>query len=254
MGRIDDMNVQPFSCTYLPSSHVNETQIELSYRSMDGDQRQRVASEFGMLMASVAILGSHGGFSGDQFHPCDSNVVVRDTESGSGDFAWSFAHSNVGSELVTTLENLAHGLHFRDRDLNGVKIWTALTAPSRDPKPRLINCYQPFPFEYLYDVMSPTVVVEVEYLERQDAQRMQVCRSVFDAWYAIAAASGFADDEFRPSGEVAILVENELQITSVGMQVVYERAQVGKSGFNVLTNTLTHFHCSIARLESVEIA
>jgi len=83
---------------------------------------------------------------------------------------------------------------------------------------------------------------------------MQVCRGAFDAWYAVAAAGGFADEEFRPSGEVAIFIENELQITSIGMQVVYERAQVGKSGFNVLTNMLTHFHSSVARLERVEIA
>jgi hypothetical protein len=101
--------------------------------------------------------------------------------------------------------------------------------------------------------MSPTVVVDVEFLDRQDPQKIEVFRSVFDAWYAVAGSGGFADDEFLPSGEVAIFTENELQVTSVGMQVVYEGAQVGESGFNVLTNTLIHFHGSIAPLERVEI-
>lgn len=249
------MNVRPFSCAYLRAERANETRIELGYRSTDRGQRERTAREFGALMTSIALVGSHGGFSGDQFHPRDSNVVLRDAgDAESGDLAWSFAHSNVGSGLVIALENLAHGLHFRDRDLIGAKIWTALSGQSHGLVTRAIKCYQPVPFEYLYDVMSPTVVVDVEFLDRQEAQRMQVCRGAFDAWYAVAAAGGFADEEFRPSGEVAIFIENELQITSIGMQVVYERAQVGKSGFNVLTNMLTHFHSSVARLERVEIA
>lgn len=248
------MNVRPFSCAYLPALRVNETRIELGYRSADEGQRARTASEFGALMLSMAHVGSHGGFSGDQFHPRDSNVAVRDAVAGSGEFAWSFVHSNVGSELVIALENLAHALHFRDRDLDGVKIWTALSAQSQGLMPRAMKRYQPVPFEYLYEVVSPTVVVDVEFSDRQDVQRMQVCRDAFDAWYAVAAAGGFADEEFRPSGETAIFIENELQITSIGMQVVYARAQVGESGFNVLTNVLTHLHCSVARLELVEIA
>lgn len=255
MEPIGDMSDQPFSCAYLPASRVNETRIELSYRSTERDQRERAANEFGALMMSIAHVGSHGGFSGDRFHPRDSNVTVREAVAGSSEFSWSFAHANVGSGLVIALENLAHGLHFRDRDLNGVKVWTALSGQSHDGRmPPSIKCYQPVPFEYLYDVKSPTVVVDVEYLDRQEAQRLQVCRGAFDAWYAVAAAGGFADEEFRPSGEAAIFVENDLQITSVGMQVVYARAQVGESGFNVLTNMLTHFHHSVARLELVEIA
>jgi hypothetical protein len=138
--------------------------------------------------------------------------------------------------------------------LDGVKIWTALSSgQSRGLASPARRCYLPVPFEYLYDVKSPTVVVDIEYLDRQDPQHMQACRGAFDAWYTVAAAGGFADKEFCPSGEVAILIENELQITSIGMQVVYSRAQVGESGFNVLTNMLTHLHCTGARLGLVEI-
>lgn len=254
MERISEMNVRPFSCAYLPASSVNETRIELTYRSMDEDQRQRVVSEFGALMTSIAYVGSHGGFSGDRFHPRDSNVAVSDVgDAIGGELVWTFVHSNVGSGLVGALENLAHGLHFRDGDLKSVKVWTALNGQRHGLMPAAIKCYQPLPFEYLYDVKSPTVVVDVEFLDRQDAQCIQVCRGAFDAWYAVAVAGGFADKEFRPSGEAAIFIENELQITSIGMQVVYTRAQVGESGFNVLTNMLTHFHCTGARLELVEI-
>lgn len=254
MERNGDMNARPFSCAYLPALWVNETRIELSYQSTDAGHRARAASEFGALMTSIARVGSHGGFSGDRFHPRDSNVVVRDCAEETGELAWSFAHSNVGSELVFALENLAQNLHFRDRDLHGVRIWTALSAPLLGPMRRDMKCCQPVPFDYMYDVTSPTVVVDVEFLDRQEAQRMEVCRAVFDAWYAVAAAGGFADEEFRPSGERAIFVENELQITSIGMQVVYARARVGESGFNVLTNMLTRFHWEVARLDQVEIA
>lgn len=206
-------------------------------------------------MTSIALVGSHGGFSGDRFHPHDSSVVLREAgDAESHELAWSFVHSSVGAGLVVALENLAHGLHFRDRDLDGVRIWTALNGQSRQASGGVIKVYRPLPFEYLYDVLSPTVVVEAEFVKRQDPEAMEAFRGPFDAWYAVAAAGGFADDEFRPSGEVAISIENELQITSVGLQVVYADAQVGESGFNVLTNMLTHFHSSLTQLRQVEIA
>ncbi|MFT7774182.1 hypothetical protein [Roseateles sp.] len=249
-----DVSARPFTCAYLPAQDPNETRIEFSFRSLDSGSSKKVASDIAALMTSVAIVGRRGGFSGEQFHPRESSVILNGHRNLAGDqFHWSFAHMNVGDGLILTLENLAHGLHCRNSHLEGVRIWTAFSDQGHGPATREVKVYQPLPYEYKLDVRSPTVVVDVEFVDRQDAERWQPCRDEFDAWYLVAAAAGFSDEEFRPSEEVAIVLENELQITSIGMQVVYGRSRVGRSGFQVLTNMLTSFHYGLGGLALVEI-
>lgn len=235
-----------------PPVRANETRIELGYRSMSNEREERLLVEFGALMKSVATIGRFGGFSGDQFHPSESSVILR--EGGSDETAWAFIHSNVEAGLIFALDNLAQSLHFRDNGLEEIGISTPLVAAGHGIRFKTFRHYKPLPFEYLYDVVSPTIVVEAEFLKRQDARQMEAFRDAFDAWYVVAVAGGFADEEFHPSSEPAIFIQNDLQITSIGLQVVYEHAQVGEFGFNVLTNMLTHLHGAVAHLDSVEIA
>ena len=248
------MNHRPFSCAYEAPEHPSETRIELICQRGLPDVLKRVGREFGTLMKAVALVGSQGGFSGELHHPDRSHVILREGQPERVELSWSFRHENVGAELAFVLENLARSMRLRISHLEGVTIKTGLTHRMAGAVPGEIKGYRPLPFEYVYEVMSPTVVVDAEFTDRQEPRSVEGFRGVFDAWYAVAAAGGFADDQFLPTGEVAIFVENELQITSVGMQVVYAGAQVGESGFDVLTNTLAHFHSALARLERVEIA
>ena len=100
----------------------------------------------------------------------------------------------------------------------------------------------------------PQVVVEAEFVERQDVNKLDIFREVVDAWYLLASKNGFVDFNAPLTEHLSITIENDLQITSIGMQVVFDKVMIAEAGFHVFINMFTFFHHSVAPLYRVSIS
>jgi hypothetical protein len=251
------MRTRPFDIDFVRSRVPNETEFQCVFESADSvdiENYMNSVNVLKILFSSLERLGQHGGFCGNSFNPLESALNLERPRFSNGLFSCSIKHLFLDPGIVIVICNLMHSLALNGIRVRSLKFATQLIDDNGPDVVELPGVFRSLPFELLLEIKSPTVVVDVEFRRRQEARKLEYIRTVFDSWYEVAAHGGFADlDLHQPTGEATLFVENELQITSVGMQIVYERVATSESAFFSIANFLGKFHYKAAEIQSVAI-
>lgn len=249
------MITRPFKTEFFPSENKNETTVRCFWGNSGGDMSLEIEHTIEELFSSVGLLGNNGGLSGEKFNPMGSSLTVeRRRVADRYAFSWTLRHSCIDPGIIIVIQNFMHTLSLMGANVDVLSFATSLIDGRSYGADELPKAFRPIPYDFFHEVIDSTVVVDVEFSERQKAEHLQDARRIFDAWYMIAAYGGFADDFYLPNGRIALYIENELQITSVGMQIVYSDVATSEDAFYSLNNLLTCFHYKVAKLDSVSIS
>ncbi len=230
----------------LQNKSARSTSIQCNYNTTT--QRKVFEEDIKKNLYFINVAGKYGGFAGSTNNPTRSTLTFSEFIEESTSSRWVFSHSNVDNNLLILVENIFASV----APSRLMKSIVVKTAGQPDAFGKLPHYFRPTPYHLDCKILNQQVVVETEFAERQNGDVLKEVGDIFNSWLTLASYLTMSNEE-AVEDEIPYYIENELQVTSIGAQVVLDDVRLPEEGFYILVNMLSSFHQRSAKLEEVRI-
>jgi hypothetical protein len=205
------------------------------------------------MMADFIRVAADGGLAGSRLQPIDSTLSLVEERIAADVFVWKFDGAQIAPGARMVLENIVQFLHLNMTPVSQLDIsvpFGSAMATLQNSPPKL---YTPIPFQYLYEVESPEVTIDIEFKNSVDDEKLRNrFVSFWESWSYISAAGGFETEDFS-SRRLTIFPADEPDSRPEEITLLMDDVSVDENAFDALVNGFHKLHFTAAPLSLLRI-
>jgi hypothetical protein len=205
------------------------------------------------MMADFIRVATDGGLAGSRLQPIDSTLSLAEERIAADVCVWKFDGAQIAPGARMVLENIVQFLHLNITPVSQLDIsvpFGSEMATLQNAPPKL---YTPIPFQYLYEVESSEVTIDIEFKHPVEDENLRNQFAHFwESWLYISAAGGFETEDFS-SRRLTIFPADEPDSRPEEITLFMDDVSVDDNAFDALVNGFHKLHFTTAPLSFLRI-